>query len=330
MQLSLLPGVEAQSRGYIQTCKSLQTGFFQNIRAIVLPYITSDGWYLPETSHLLKREFWNTLEKLDDQTIMSRDFPFLKEVSTELPMAASQEQQVMEFEKIKSIWSNYSATLLSFFNPSTSITTVYCVPTTVGTFASFYLNHDTHTLTIWYRIDKGIEHFFHMVIAGVLQACQDFDENNITEWQLRQKMADFIVEHSALHTILPMTTNTLDFLNEGNANLVAQSTEYYQKLGFPVTSLFTVTTQGLTYQDKLLIGLTDSEKAVLELLIKHHGQLVSFDDCAVACWQDSAHSSFSLQAIAKVIQRIREKLRKNGIIFDPIFTVRKNGYILYD
>jgi len=65
----------------------------------------------------------------------------------------------------------------------------------------------------------------------------------------------------------------------------------------------------------------------LGALIRNAGQIVSFDDMADIIWKDNSDQKFSLEAIAKIIQNIRIKIRTLGIIKEIIFTKRGSGYL---
>ena len=72
--------------------------------------------------------------------------------------------------------------------------------------------------------------------------------------------------------------------------------------------------------------MNTKEKKVMYELIKNSNNIVRFDTISDILFEDS--ENFSLFAQAKVIQRLREKLEKNGISGSFIQTVRGKGYLL--
>jgi DNA-binding response OmpR family regulator len=75
-----------------------------------------------------------------------------------------------------------------------------------------------------------------------------------------------------------------------------------------------------------MLNLNPKEKKVMYELIKNSNNIVKFDIIADILFEDS--NSFSLFAQAKVIQRLREKLEKNGVSGSFIQTIRGKGYLL--
>ena len=103
-----------------------------------------------------------------------------------------------------------------------------------------------------------------------------------------------------------------------SSELEKVSKRYLEKLGFR--------------QEEIKINInnpifTKQEKDVLGALIRNAGQIVSFDDMADIIWKDNSDQKFSLEAIAKIIQNIRIKIRTLGIIKEIIFTKRGSGYL---
>ncbi|MFZ3301142.1 MAG: helix-turn-helix domain-containing protein [Microgenomates group bacterium] len=108
------------------------------------------------------------------------------------------------------------------------------------------------------------------------------------------------------------------FKSKQSIELEKISQEYLEKLGFK--------------QEEIKINInnpifTKQEKDVLGVLIRNTGQIVSFDDLADIIWKDKSDQKFSLEAIAKIIQNIRIKIRTLGINKEIIFTKRGSGYL---
>jgi len=109
------------------------------------------------------------------------------------------------------------------------------------------------------------------------------------------------------------------FKSKQSIELEKVSKRYLEKLGFK--------------QEEIKINInnpifTKQEKDVLGALIRNAGQIVSFDDMADIIWKDNSDQKFSLEAMAKVIQNIRIKIRTSGTNKEVIFTKRGSGYLL--
>jgi len=98
-------------------------------------------------------------------------------------------------------------------------------------------------------------------------------------------------------------------------------------LGIP-TSQKIFSLNGLTPEihKKPIKNLSAKEKIVLRLLIQKSGKVVTFDELGEAIF--SKESDFSLYAITKTIERLRNKLEQNKISGSYIQTLRGYGYIL--
>jgi DNA-binding response OmpR family regulator len=76
------------------------------------------------------------------------------------------------------------------------------------------------------------------------------------------------------------------------------------------------------------INLTKKETDFMNLLIRNPGQVVSFDQISLALWKEKSYDKFSLNAIAKIAQRIREKLKAHDIEPNYLKTSTGKGYTL--
>ena len=73
-------------------------------------------------------------------------------------------------------------------------------------------------------------------------------------------------------------------------------------------------------------NLSPTEKIILRLLIQKAGGVVTFDEFGNELFGDE--NDFSLYAISKNIERLRNKLEANGISGSYIQTLRSKGYVL--
>jgi DNA-binding response OmpR family regulator len=69
------------------------------------------------------------------------------------------------------------------------------------------------------------------------------------------------------------------------------------------------------------------EKAILNLLLSKSGVLVTTDEIGDILFSKQPES-YSLYAISKFIQRLRDKLEQNGLSGSFIQTKRGEGYLL--
>lgn len=107
------------------------------------------------------------------------------------------------------------------------------------------------------------------------------------------------------------------FKSQESLDLTKKSNDYLERLGF-----------GRKLELSKLNNLTRQEEDVLNLLLTNQGIIVSFDEVANTLWKDKIDDKFSLEAMAKVVQNIRKKIKATGINKEVIFTKRGSGYLL--
>lgn len=100
--------------------------------------------------------------------------------------------------------------------------------------------------------------------------------------------------------------------------LIEKSNKYLEKLGFSKKTVIDSTNPIFTEKESLL----------LEELINNQGKILTFEKCSEILWEDESFEKFSLEAIAKVIENIRKKIRELGINKEVIFTKRGSGCFL--
>ena len=101
--------------------------------------------------------------------------------------------------------------------------------------------------------------------------------------------------------------------------MTQKSKEFYRKLG--------VNYQVKDFKLENFSDLTAREKDLLALMIKKGSSLTTVDEVAEILFKEN-EDAFSLQAIAKQIQRLRDKLEANGVSGSFIQTKRGQGYLL--
>lgn len=107
------------------------------------------------------------------------------------------------------------------------------------------------------------------------------------------------------------------FKSKESIELANKSQKYLEKLGF-----------GTKTKLPQIKSLTKQEENLLNLLQQNEGSIVSFDEVANTLWGSKVDDKFSLEAIAKVIENLRKKIKGLGINKEVIFTKRGSGYLL--
>lgn len=107
------------------------------------------------------------------------------------------------------------------------------------------------------------------------------------------------------------------FKSPESIEIARKSEKYLEKLGFSIKT-----------EIPKLKNLTRQEQDVLNILHANSGKIVSFDEIAEVLWKEKSDDKFSLEAMAKVIENLRKKIKQVGINKEIIFTKRGSGYLL--
>ena len=78
------------------------------------------------------------------------------------------------------------------------------------------------------------------------------------------------------------------------------------------------------YGDTKITDLTTKQQILLDLFLAKRGLTVSYEEIAVALWP--GNNDWSLYALTKEIQRLRDSLKSCGISAPLILAHRKQGY----
>ncbi|MBM3208766.1 winged helix-turn-helix domain-containing protein [Candidatus Shapirobacteria bacterium] len=302
----------------------LKQGFFvlprlvpQNPRAV----------YFPDLNFRQIPEFWEKLKiphfkiKLDEPKLL------VEQVAVLLPKDDLDYTELQEKwqEKERAFWQ-----ILADFLPEeySLVRFLEIRPTKYGSIATSDQPPSRHqpSMKIYIRQDAGPSQLAEAILIGLLtiRLCsQGF------YWPEVEAIIDFLLEKTALRKLFLDFRPTLKALrHKENGSLAQESQKYLRKLGVPVGQIFTLEKESIFLDGELLkVRLSLEEERLLRLLILNQDQPVSFDLIGDEVWGERLEK-FSLQAIAKLVQRLREKLAEAGLSAELIQTCRGQGYLL--
>nr|MBP9818273.1 winged helix-turn-helix domain-containing protein [Candidatus Shapirobacteria bacterium] len=145
---------------------------------------------------------------------------------------------------------------------------------------------------------------FEKTLILALQKLKNNDTAEIgtVKWHRRQAVAEYLIDQT-----IPKLSR----------KIIEDSQVFLTKLGFA---------PGIP-----TINFTDfspQESALLKILVGKQGEIVTFDQTAEIIWGQDSFDKYSPQAMAKVIENIRHKLRGQNINRELIHTKRGFGYCL--
>jgi hypothetical protein len=318
---------------YIKIAERVQSGFYQRIRAILLPYLHKDGWYLPDYDLFKNEDFKNRLKNLLSSSFDSKDQTLINYVKEKLdifPNPADIERDRTILNKVKEDFI-YKCSL--FFPSFSKVKKTIVIPTAFGTGSSYYFENvnDTYTFYITYRVDKNVEFVYRSILSlMIIIENQHFTDDSMLDWRLRKGISDFITFHTTFNYLFTdYNSPVVEFIDDYKGKLILDSAKYYAKLGFPIMACFSYTDNTILYNQEPVKSLSNKEIEIMKALIDFKSQVLSFDKIGEIYWQGD-EEKFSLAALAKMIEKLRNSLELNGIPSTYVRTIRKQGYVLYD
>ncbi len=316
--------------------KQIACGFYQDRRFLVLPKLVEKETrvvYFPDLPY--PKEFWGQVSKFkQDQEV----FFFEKEtvevavkllsLQEELLLHKSSSLEMLWRKKEKEFFDTCKEFLPKF--PLNQIRTINVLVSPFGTVGSFHFKRTGkfYDFTITVRSDFGPAQ-----IAESILSLMFWIENTVpklTLWYQTEANVDFLLTKTKLGAIFDFsyipTVSALPDLPAGRqeipANLVAESENYLKKLGFPIKPIL----------DIPLNKFTPNEKRILGGFIANKNKILTYDQIGEIFWgnDEAALDKFNLYSIAKIMEKIRKKIKDHGIYQELIYTVRGQGYVLYD
>lgn len=326
---------EMQIQYYIFSIERVLANFYGDARHIVLPYKTKDYWYIPDYDLMSDPKFVTELQKYHEQEFFVFENEYLKNIVTQVFDEYVSEEEIKEDKpKIIKIEKEIMRFVNNIFEDISFVSKIIIIPSKIGTVGTFSYSLDENRKIILYCTYRigDIEHLPITIFAGFIQQTAKFASGNFKQFLDRQVIMSFFQNFTKLGKILdkPSTRETLVIMSDDKAHYIEDSAKYLAKMGFPVKACFSYDKGNIYFNSKALLSMQPKEIEVLKLLIDKKSSVVSFDEIAKAYWKNDWIEKFSLTAIAKIIEKIRKSLLKNGIKFEVIGTVRKRGYILYD
>lgn len=305
--------------------KGITNQTYQNGNYYILPYLqkgNSSTVYFPSLKYT--NDFWQKINNNPNIHFNSL-YPkaCIKEVQNLLSKKSEKynsdkEGLIKDWKEIEKEYFNDIGNFLDFKSELAKIKEINVVLTPYGTRSSFWTPKKARDLSFWIssRIDFPAV-TIGKTILNLLYILKTRTGGEIGEDKFIKRME--VVRFLTQDTILNKYFKSDKKENVISQKIISDSNNYLKKLGFPPIKI------DLKSIDKVL---TTQEKKVFSELHKAHSQVVTFDNIADVLWKDLVDEKFSLETIAKVIQNIRDKIKKQGINKEIIFTKRGKGYFL--
>ncbi len=330
--------LETEAKRILHTAHQTYVGFYKNNGFIVLPKTLASHQtnlvVLPEIDYNSIPKFWKKVSAIDIYA-----YPMIidpKLVSDFKSLLLKYKIETPNYLHTKEVWNKTEKEIIETIydllpEKRSQIKKIIIYPTRSGTTCSFDWDNKG-TFSIFLREDQGIHAIVEAIVTSLTR--QDIFQKLDGIWQESEIITDFLVTQTKLAKVLQKHEKKEKYIPtikgtrvKDVGNLQKLSNEYYRKLNIPnFDKPFNL--NGLTPEinKKPIINLTPNEKQVMYLLIKNSNNIVSFDQISDVIFKTD--DNFSLFALAKFIQRLREKLEKNGVSGSFIQTIRSKGYLL--
>lgn len=310
------------------TARSIQVRKFPMGGFLVLPYLVPGN---PKAVHFpdlgFSARFWKRL-KQHEKYSLTQDFPkeaideavahltsyvipdtkyIMQDFNNHLPEFISLGQKVLDFDTFLPKIAEIKILLTEFG--------------TAGSFSKKQLSDGRWNIYITSRTDMPWQNIFKTLIQAFIIITQVGQINDVgtVGWYQRNAILKYLIEHTPFKDLLKFNSPS-HYEGEGSGVRLLDNLKYLSKLGYPPTPNLDV--------QKLQQELTPQEKDLFDALYNSKGVLITFDQAAEVVWKDEVEEKYSLQALAKLIEGIRKKIKQQGIHQDIISTLRRRGYLL--
>lgn len=325
ISISLDYNLEEQVERYQYIANTIRLGFYQSQRFYILPYLSKTFKYRVVHFPVIKKyneKFKEYCAYDHHKSLPNCISEIIRDGLEEI--ALNFRKDILLFEnKLNKDLKDFEKTINNALDYKNDITVVVN-PTILGTKGS-YNPYKSEVLQIFPRIDLGVDNVYRVIIQGLAHLLINNIDSQMNQ-EMVEKVSDKalgIAKEDDIKPFLKKSKNIIHVLEENTCgNLVKDSINYCCELGFPVVSLIGSTSQ--------FNNLRNEEKIILKLLIENRNQIVTFSEISDALWKENSSEKFSMYAIAKVVERLREKIKEFGISVNVIHTQRGQGYVLYD
>lgn len=312
-----------EAKRVLQACRQTALGFYKVNGFYPVPVGTTPlkdiNVVIPDLPYLNIPRFWEKAAK-----VWTLDIEKIEE--TELIPAIENmlgKATPPEYQKVQKEWEKIADDFIAEIehilpNKKNVIKKIVIWPTNFGTSASFSIEKNG-TAHVWIRSDQGVEAIGWCLITALTR--DEVLDKYGGLWQESQMISDWLMGETTLSQFFPKTYNTMRSLRaKQNASMLAVSNKFLEKIGAPVISTEKIKSLDTT-------GFSDREKKLWQLLSTKSPAIVSMDEVGTILFGDN-EDAFSLYAVSKAIQRMRDRLEKSGISGSFIQTKRGEGYLL--
>ncbi|MBP9702745.1 winged helix-turn-helix domain-containing protein [Candidatus Woesebacteria bacterium] len=324
---------ELEARRILFVAGSLARGWYQKHNFLILPELAarapSSQVILPNLPYTTIPRFWESVAKLKLVTPQLAPAPLIaatEALCKPFYKPALYVSHLSELEKsYNQVKDNFWNTLFTLFpSYSSRVKVITIISSQYGSSSSFNLaTTEYSSITIYLRSDTKIDKLLWSILAAIFRPKMQ-DEQKYS-WEEVEAVIDWLMSESSLAAKLSHPHPTLTNLRANQLSKYRQDSEaYLSSLGISGVLRLEKLSSSYSYGDTKISDLTTKQQILLDLLLVRRGLTVSYDEIAASLWPDD--EDWSLYAITKEVQRLRDKIKSCGINSPLIHAHRKLGY----
>jgi hypothetical protein len=323
--------IDSELNRILQAAHNIGNGFYVrqgfHVHSDSHPY-AENSVSIPPLPYYTIPGFWQKVRDVDFYTLPATDpHNLTQDLRPLLP-----ELEPPQVEDLKRNWDQNSQSILELIGrelPTTKpLNSLTIYTTKFGTISSFNNSDPTSPeITLFLRQDATIYHLVEGIVSSLLRQTH-IDQG--FSWQESEAIIDHILTLSQLAILLKQVEptpfqGTIQSLipEQGQPNL-----EFLAQIQAPLQNPHLNIQDERPYiNDRPIHHLTAREQKVLLELIKLQGKTLDYDTLSDLVF-GADEDSFSLAVLSKVIERLRNKLEKNGVTGSLITTDRARGFFI--
>lgn len=314
-----------------KSCGLLSQGFYSKVGLIPTNKPFEGNLrtiYLPNLEYSKKPDYWDKVKKYKPKSLPPKDdlYEFISKILPSENTESTNKKVVLQvlLEKHGKLLSkslkNLNVTLPKAIN---------VCPVRYGSLCSFICKSSENPIpTILIRLDTPISHIFEGIISAIL--AEELDRKY--KWDQRESIIDHLTSTFIKGTELEKEySETISIINsyQIDKKVIKNSQEFLAENKIHYTKQFTIKNDDiLIHGNKTSQIFTPEEQRILKSLIRKSNNTLSYEEISDIVYDEDSSEKFSLWALNKRMQRLRDKIEDEGLKKSTILAVRNIGYHL--
>lgn len=317
---------------------NLSKKIYQNAGFLLLPYRTPGNpmsVYLPMIKSFNPQRFSSVLEQVKEDIPLEKS-PAVSKVLSALRQSGFKPEKIdisnkrrteKHWRLIEPQFEDYLLEIFPYYRYYHIRLEIFW--TRYGSLVAFGFGQTTGkniNAKIYLRDDMGVSQIAEGLLSSLLwHKTRDLYQYS---WLQREAIIDFLMRDTKFSRLFPDYHPTLSpkVRKRKFPHDYKESAKYLERLGFFLKTGLSVRQNMLLINNRLpKFNFSPTESKILKKLIAAPNEPVSYYELGDLVWKDDVEK-FSLWALSRMIFKIRNKLRKNGLSPEHIKNLRGLGY----